>query len=118
MHLVKKFLILVIVVLAFLIIYNLIKSRQTNKLTYAREKQELKEGFESPGVAIGSLPEKYLSLPIREFIVKSSYNTAINESNIADKAQIQKLLARGCRLVDFEIYTRNDIEYVSYSEDP
>lgn len=118
MHLVKKFLILVIVVLAFLIIYNLIKSRQTNKLTYAKEKQELKEGFESPGVAIGSLPEKYLSLPIREFIVKSSYNTAINESNIAEKTQIQKLLARGCRLVDFEIYTRNDIEYVSYSEDP
>jgi hypothetical protein len=119
MHLVKKFLILVIVVVAFLIIYNLIKSRQTNKLKYAKEKQELKEeGFESPGVSISSLPEKYLSLPIREFIVKSSYNTAINEANIADKAQIQNLLKRGCRLIDFEIYTRNEIEYVSYSEDP
>lgn len=117
MHLVKKILILVIVVVAFLIIHNLIKSRQTNKLTYAREKQELKEGFESPGITISSLPEKHLSLPIREFTVKSSYNSAINESNIADKAQIQNVLARGCRLIDFEIYTRNDIEYVSYSED-
>lgn len=117
MHLVKKFLILVIVVVAFLIIHNLIKSRQTIKINYAKEKQELKEGFESPGVTISSLPEKHLSLPIRDFIVKSSYNSAINESNIADKTQIQNVLARGCRLIDFEIYTRNDIEYVSYSED-
>jgi hypothetical protein len=118
MHLVKKFLILVIVFISILIIYNLLKSRQTIKLNYAKEKQELKEGFDSPGVAIGDLPEKYLSLPIREFIVKSSYNTAINESNIAEKEQIQKVLERGCRLIDFEIYTRNNIEYVSYSEDP
>jgi hypothetical protein len=118
MHLAKKFLILVIIFVAFFIIYNLLKTRQINKLIYAKEKQELKEGFESPGVSIGSLPEKYLSLPLGEFIVKSSYNSAINESNLANKAQIQKVLTRGCRLLDFEIYTRNNIEYVSYSEDP
>jgi len=118
MHLAKKFLILVIILVAFFIIYNLLKTRQTNKLNYAKEKQALKEGFESPGVSIGSLPPKYLALPIREFIVKSSYNSAINEKSVADKAQIQKVLERGCRLIDFEIYTRNNIEYVSYSEDP
>lgn len=104
--------------MAFFIIYNLLNSRQTNKLNYAKEKQELKEGFKSQGVSISSLPPNYLSLPIREFIVKSSYNSAINKKNIANKAQIQKVLKRGCRLIDFEIYTRNDIEYVSYSEDP
>jgi hypothetical protein len=115
MHLVKEFLILVIVFVAFLVIYNLIKSRQTIKLTYAKEKDDLKEGF---GVSIQPIPQKYRSLPIREFIIKSSYNTAINESNRAQTNQIRKVLARGCRLIDFEIYTRKNIEYVSYSEDP
>ena len=126
MHPVKKILILVIVLLAFFIIYNLLKSRQTIKLNYIKEKKELKEGFDGEGVAIAdgegvaiaALPEKYLSLPIREFIVKSSYNSAINDKNIATKDQIRYVLERGCRLIDFEIYTRNNIEFVSYSEDP
>ena len=75
----------------------------------------MKEGFD--GVAITPLPEKYLSLPIREFIVKSSYNSAINDKNVATKDQIRHILERGCRLIDFEIYTRNNLEVVSYSED-
>ena len=115
MHLVKKILILVIVLLAFFIIYNLLKSRQAIKINYVKEEKELKEGLD--GIAITALPKKYLSLPIREFIVKSSYNTAINENNLATKDQIRSVLERGCRLVDFEIYTRNNIELVAYSED-
>ena len=132
MHPVKKILILVIVLLAFFIIYNLLKSRQAIKLNYIKEKKELKEGFDGEGVAIAgegvaiagegvaiaALPKKYLSLPIREFIVKSSYNSAVNNKNIATKDQIRYVLERGCRLIDFEIYTRNNIEFVSYSEDP
>ena len=117
MHLVKKFLILVIVFLAFFIIYNLLKSRQTIKINYMKE---MKEGFEEDKESKGSivaLPKKYLSLPIREFIVKSSYNSAINEKNVATKDQILHVLERGCRLIDFEIYTRNNVEFVSYSQD-
>jgi hypothetical protein len=125
MHPIKKILILVIVLVAILIIYNLLKTRQAIKNNYEKEKKELKEGFTEalsssadPGVSIAAIPSNYLNLPIREFIVKSSYNSAINRENIAEKSQIMAVLERGCRLVDFEIYTRNNIEYVSYSEDP
>lgn len=126
MHPIKKFLILVIVLVAILIIYDLLKTRQAIKNNYEKEKKELKEGFTEtivsgspdPGVSITAIPSKYLNLPIREFIVKSSYNSAINHENIAEKKQIMAVLERGCRLLDFEIYTRNNIEYVSYSEDP
>jgi hypothetical protein len=128
MHPIKKFLILVIVLIAIFIIYNLLKSRQNIKINYEKEKKVLKEGFETgskdasgvqnaSGVSISSIPRKYLRLPIREFIIKSSYNSAINNENIAEKKQIMAVLERGCRLLDFEIYTRNNIEYVSYSED-
>ena len=123
MHPIKKLLVLVIVLLTFFIIYNLLKSRQIMKIKYASDKEVFKlEGFsdenEKEGTEIKSIPQKYLSLPIREFIVKSSYNSAINTENLAEKKQIQRVLERGCRLVDFEIYTRENIEYVSYSNDP
>ena len=123
MHPIKKILILVIVLVAIIIIYNLLKSRQIIKINYEKEK-ELKEGFvealdaSASAVSIAAIPQSYLQLPIREFIIKSSYNSAINNENIAEKKQIMTVLERGCRLLDFEIYTRNDIEYVSYSEDP
>jgi len=122
MHPIKKFLILVIVLVAILIIYNLLKSRQIIKINYENDKKELKEGFEAdasnPGVSIAPIPSKYHNLPIREFVVKSSYNSAINNENIAEKKQIMTVLEKGCRLLDFEIYTRNNLGYVSYSEDP
>ena len=119
MHPIKKLLILVIILVTIFIIYNLLKSRQAIKINYEKEKQELKEGFtDASGVSIAAIPQSYRKLPIREFIVKSSYNSAINNENIAEKKQIMKVLERGCRLLDFEIYTRNNIEYVSYSEDP
>ena len=115
MDLIKKILILVIVLLAIFIIYNLLKSRQAIKKNYIKKQ---KEGFDTSGVSIASIPAKYHSLPIREFIVKSSYNSAINDKNLATKEQIKKVLERGCRLIDFEIYTRNNLEFVAYSEDP
>ena len=118
MDLNRKIIILVIILLSIYIIYNLLKSRQAIKINYIKEQNALKEGFDATGVSIASIPEKYYSLPIREFIVKSSYNSAINDKNLATKEQIKAVLERGCRLIDFEIYTRNNIEYVSYSEDP
>lgn len=56
-------------------------------------------------------------MPLREFTIKSSYNSAIKDS-IASTDNIRAVLEKGCRLVDFEIYTRDGIEYVSYSGDP
>ena len=121
MHPVKKILVLVIVFITFFIIYNLLKTRQTIKTNYEIERKKLSEGFtekEPKGISIKSIPDKYLSLPIREFIVKSSYNSALNDKNKVEKKQIRNVLERGCRLIDFEIYTRDNNEYVSYSDDP
>ncbi len=56
-------------------------------------------------------------LPIREYAIKSSFNSAIQD-NVASTDAIKHVLEKGCRLLDFEIYTRDNIEYVSYSGDP
>lgn len=115
----KKILILVIVFVTIFIIHNLLKTRTTLK-------QKIEEGFGEEEInkikgaglpiSIGPIQDKYLDLPLREFIVKSSYNSAIS-GDYANKEMIRFLLQRGCRLLDFEIYTNsNKIEYVSLSK--
>ena len=82
------------------------------------EVEILRANYENSPLSIkGGIPKAYLELPIREFIVKSSYNSAIS-GLFASKDAIKLVLERGCRLIDFEIFSRNNIEYVSYSGDP
>jgi len=148
MHPVKKGLILVIIIASFVIIYNLftqnenikkeiqkqidVQKKEINKegfetttsTTVQNEMTELRESAEKKGLELTIQPiaEKYMEYPLREFMIKSSYNSAI-VNNTASKDAIAFVLGRGCRLLDFEIYTRQtpngkDEEYVSYSEDP
>lgn len=119
MDMLKKILILVIVFVTIFIIHNLLKTRTTLKQKieegFGEEEINKIKGAEKP-ISIGPIQDKYLDLPLREFIVKSSYNSAIS-GDYANKDMIRFLLQRGCRLLDFEIYTNsNKIEYVSLSK--
>lgn len=134
MHIVKKFIVLFIILIASYILYNLFKQRSENRITSAAEIKAasvVKEGFSivpaaTPeeevkslpigGVNIQSIPETQLDLPLREFIVKSSYNSGIS-GKFASIHALRYVLGRGCRLLDFEIYTREGSEYVSFAND-
>ena len=127
MHILKKMLILVIVFVTIYIIHYLLKTRNTLKLKAQQELEKKHvEGFgeneiqkviqSNEPVAITAVLDKFWDLPLREFIVKSSYNSAIS-GDYANQEMIPILLQRGVRLLDFEIYTDNRIEYVSYSKD-
>jgi hypothetical protein len=120
-------LILVIVFVTIYIIHYLLKTRNTLKLKAQQElekkhvegfgEDEIQEVIQSnEPVAIDAVLDKFLDLPLREFIVKSSYNSAIS-GTFANQEMIRILLQRGVRLLDFEIYTDTNIEYVSYSKD-
>ena len=127
MHILKKMLILVIVFVTIYVIHYLLKTRNTLKLKAQQELEKKHvEGFgedeiqkvmqSNEPVAIDAVLDKFLDLPLREFIVKSSYNSAIS-GTFANQEMIRILLQRGVRLLDFEIYTDTNIEYVSYSKD-
>ena len=147
MHIVKKLLILLIVIVSFVIIHRLLKQNSEVKEQIEKQIMGLKmEGFETAtkvgdqsikaeaeildtsASALGReltlkpVSEKYSSFPLREFMIKSSYNSAIINKTASTDA-IDFVLKRGCRLIDFEIYTRNltnakETEFVSYSDDP
>jgi hypothetical protein len=117
------------------IIYSLVVRYYYNKTEISPLPNEIIEGFGEPEnpadeLAVlrakyekmpmsikGGIPKTYLDLPIREFIVKSSYNSAIS-GLYASKEALKLTLERGCRFIDFEIFSRNEKEYVSYSGDP
>ena len=49
------------------------------------------------------------SLPINQYFVKASWNTAYNSySNIMDLSMVTTVLSRGCRFIDFEIYSTTE----------
>ena len=134
MHIVKKFLVLCIIIIASYILYNLFRERTNNRVRTTIEIKNAsnkKEGFsitavthpeeevkslQSNGVTIQTIPETQLDLTLREFIVKSSYNSGIS-GKFASIHAIRYVLGRGCRLLDFEIYTRDGSEYISFAND-
>lgn len=145
MHILKKLLILIIVVASFVIIYSLLKQNSEVKEQIGKQIMDVKkEGFQDPvkdpatkaeteileksasdlgrELTLKPVSKKYLDFPLREFMVKSSYNSAIINKTASTDA-INFVLKRGCRLVDFEIHTRKlekakETEFVTYSNDP
>ena len=160
MHIIRKLLILVILIITIYITYSLFQKNAEIKNQIAQEikktefegfdhKMIVAEGYDHKmivaegysdisaatemsslndaaaalgrGLNIQPISKKYYKFPLKEFMVKSSYNSAI-VGNSASENAIKFVIKRGCRLLDFEIYTRtNDDgvkkEYISFSED-
>lgn len=160
MHIIRKLLILVILIITIYITYSLFQKNAEIKKQIAQEikKTELEgfdhkmivtEGYDNKmivaegyselsaatdmsklnddaaamgrGLNIKPISKQYYKFPLKEFMVKSSYNSAIVGQSASENA-IKFVIKRGCRLLDFEIYTRtNDDgitkEYISFSED-
>jgi len=130
MHPIRMVLIAAIVLILAYVIYSIlprykksvepfsITGTDTEASSPITEHDQLKSKYEKAPISIkGGIPDAYLSLPIREFIVKSSYNSAIS-GLYSSKEALKLVLERGCRFIDFEIFSREDVEYVSYSGDP
>ena len=50
--------------------------------------------------SIQSMENKYAKLPIKDYCIKSSYNSATTGKTV-NKKMIQYVLSRGCRFLDF-----------------
>jgi len=70
---------------------------------------------------IQSMQSKYANLPLKEYCIKTSYNSATTGKSV-NKNMVKFVLSRGCRLLDFEVfYTKKNNTYmpvVAESTDP
>lgn len=81
----------------------------TKESEYEKYKQE-------GGVNIVSVGKDYINQPLREYVFKSSYNTAITGEYV-NKDMVSNVLSRGCRFLDFEVLMKEGIPVVTYTTD-
>ena len=124
MHIAMKLIILVIVLTTIFIVYKLLKTRSEIKKQAEIELQK-KEGFTTVDdmknrdypLSIQPLQSKYSNLHLREFVIKSSYNSAhFNEDSGVDVEAISAVLKRGCRFLDFKVTSDLKVGTISLTD--
>lgn len=119
----KKVLLLFIIILFSYILYRIYKKRCETKnhegLYFDKTPEQEINDIKNTDVPIQltSISSAYTNVPISQFAIKGSYNTAITK-NFVSLDMIQYVLSRGCRFIDFEVFFIDKKPMVSYSNDP
>jgi hypothetical protein len=132
MKLIKKVLISIVIVIFIYVIWRLLKNRVEIKnvnenfsMFSSSSTNEIDNVKGNGTIKIESCKENFAMLPLREYCIKASYNSALS-GNYVNLDMITYVLNRGCRFLDFEIFyiaeTKSDktIRYtprVAYSTD-
>jgi len=110
MNVLKKILIIVVILLFTYIVWRLLMKRMDIQKKIAREnftlfgsksENELSYLKNTDSVLIQNCA--IIDLPLREYCIKSSYNTALT-GNYINIDMIPYVLSRGCRFLDFEVF--------------
>lgn len=111
----KKIILLIVIVISFYIIYRLIVRRQTLLAINPLEKtlEELIENFQETMPTIRNTNN--LSLPIKEYLCFSSWNSCVTSGNNVSLSQLEKVIQNGCRFLDFEVYNISGTPEIGYS---
>jgi hypothetical protein len=134
MDLIKKILIAIIIIILTYTLWRLIKRRNQIKskienfevpkiipFTSSPENELDAIKKNSNPVTIKDINIKYAKLPLKEYCIKGSYNSAFT-GNYVNLDMISYVLSRGCRYLDFEVFyiTENNLTMpkVSVSIDP
>lgn len=77
----------------------------------------LLERFESSTGSISNIAEQKSKLPLFEYCIKSSYNTALDKNNTVSVDTVKSVLSNGCRFLDFELFYVDKVVEVATSAD-
>lgn len=122
----KKFVLLCILIITAFIVKNLLDEREKLKSINTKEHFAL---FNTPDneflefkKKLDTIPNKIqnfagdTNLPLKEYCIKSSYNSAITGKYVSND-MIKLVLARGCRFIDLEVLILDNTPVVSYTTD-
>ena len=127
MEIYKKIIILILIILFFYVGYRLLKKIDCCKknripreglenLNSTNEEIELNSLKSKGNVTINSIHKNDINLPLSQYVIKASYNSALT-GNYVNKDMITYILSRGCRFLDFEIFLIDGKPCVAYSTD-
>lgn len=125
MNIFKKTLIILIIIVTLYILFVLYNKRMQikNSMTEGFDVNEMKKEFEN--IRKGSIPSLGAFQPfnydenieLKQFCIKSSYNTAYTGNKFVNLDMISHVIEHGCRFLDFEIYAFDGEPFVAYSTD-
>ena len=90
------------------------KSKESFTDPETSELDSFKKVTEGPGVRSVDILDAYL--PLREYAIKASYNSAVTGKYVSLDA-IKHVISRGARFLDFEVYMIDNNLYVAQSND-
>ena len=118
MDIIRIFLVFVILFITFYILYRLyIKRLDIQKqvtvnegfsftTTPAGELSSMNTFFKGIPTNITNVNTKYTGLPLREFCIKGSFNSAMS-GNYVNVGMLETVIGRGCRFVDLNVVSLN-----------
>lgn len=106
---------IVISLILFILIFTVINSYKVSEGfgTPAFESEFNKVSIAEPKTGISNVKT---NLPLREYCIMASHNTALTGKYV-NLDMITNVLKRGCRFMDLEVYSVNDIPVVAHSTD-
>ena len=113
METVNVLLYLIIFLILFYVFYKLIITRRADIITIQegligsidkKEFNSIKDNKNFLSIdSIKSIDNKYAKLPIKDYCIKASYNSAITGKSV-NKDMVKFALSRGCRFIDLEVF--------------
>jgi hypothetical protein len=125
----------IILLIAFLIFIYIVFDLYQRKQAFVRYLFDIKENFDIPNASqsnedielnsmifkdqpkITSVSEQDKNMPLSQYVIKASYNSACTGNYVNTKA-IEYVISRGCRFVDFEVFDISNVPSVAFSKDP
>ena len=125
----------IILLIAFLIFIYIVFDLYQRKQELALYSFDIKENFDIPNPSqssedielnsmiykdqqkITSISQADTNMPLSQYVVKASYNSACTGNYVNTKA-VEYVISRGCRFVDFEVFDISNVPHVAFSKDP
>jgi len=83
---------------------------------FGSQESEYKGLIDSDPVNAITLNKEFANQPLKEYVIKGSYNSAIT-GNYVSNDMVKYVLSRGCRYIDLEVLFIDNKPFVSYTTD-
>ena len=116
---INNFHLILLIVSIILIIYLIYNLKYKRRIVLNNLATKTTEGFEQKDIGlqesknvvakynrfnnIQSISNKYAKMPLHEYCIKASYNTACSGEYVSVN-MVKEVLKRGCRFLDFEVF--------------
>jgi hypothetical protein len=131
MEIYKKIILFIAFLIFIFIIFDLYQRKQSLALYLFNRKEnfdipnpsqssqdiELNRMIYADQQKITSVSREDSNMPLSQYVVKASYNSACTGNYVNTKA-VEYIITRGCRFVDFEVFDISNVPMVAFSKDP